>query len=27
LIEEWYDAGSAVPLAVTPGVKQWGPGR
>jgi NAD+ diphosphatase len=27
LIEDWYDAGSAVPLAVTPGVKQWGPGR
>ena len=26
LIEEWYDAGSAVPLAARPGVKQWGPG-
>ena len=27
LIEDWYDAGAAVPLAATPGVKQWGPGR
>jgi NAD+ diphosphatase len=27
LIEDWYDAGSAVPLAATPGVQRWGPGR
>jgi NAD+ diphosphatase len=27
LIEDWYDAGSVVPLAATPGAKHWGPGR
>lgn len=27
LIEDWYDAGSSVPLAATPGVARWGPGR
>ena len=26
LIEDWYDAGSAVPLAATPGARHWGPG-
>jgi NAD+ diphosphatase len=27
LIEDWYDAGAAIPLAETPGVRRWGPGR
>ena len=27
LIEDWYDAGAAVPLRRTPGVKLWGPTR
>jgi NAD+ diphosphatase len=27
LIEDWYDSGADVPLAVTPGVRRWGPGR
>jgi NAD+ diphosphatase len=27
LIEDWYDAGSSVPLRRTPGLKLWGPGR
>ena len=27
LIEEWYDADAALPLATTPGVRQWGQGR
>jgi NAD+ diphosphatase len=27
LIEEWYDTGATVPLAATPGVRKWGPGR
>jgi hypothetical protein len=24
LIEDWYDAGAALPLSETPGVKLWG---
>jgi NAD+ diphosphatase len=27
LIEDWYDAGAALPLRQTPGVQFWGPGR
>ncbi len=27
LIEDWYDAGAAVPLAATAGVRRWGPPR
>jgi NAD+ diphosphatase len=27
LIEDWFDAGAAVPLAATPGVRRWGPSR
>jgi NAD+ diphosphatase len=27
LIEHWYDAGAALPLAQTPGVTTWGGGR
>jgi NAD+ diphosphatase len=27
LIEDWYDAAATVPLAATPGIRRWGPGR